>query len=92
VRATLRERSLACAAPSVAPGHESRLFRLGLIARGHRRALPRSGEEALADFARAECRRGDLLVCLGAASISACASALPERPNASNHHKKPVDG
>jgi hypothetical protein len=33
----------------------------------------------------------DLLVCLGSASISAWANALPERPNAGNHHKKPVD-
>ena len=53
----------------------------GLIAHGHRRALPLAGEEALADFARAECRPGDLLVCLGAGSISAWANALPERLN-----------
>ncbi|MBI3108396.1 MAG: hypothetical protein HYY95_22955 [Candidatus Rokubacteria bacterium] len=37
------------------------------------------------------CEGQDLLVCLGSASISAWASALPERPNAGNHHKKPVD-
>ena len=54
----------------------------GLIAHGHRRALPLAGEEALADFARAECRPGDLLVCLGAGSISAWANALPARLNA----------
>ena len=54
----------------------------GLIAHGHRRALPLAGEEALADFARAECRPGDMLVCLGAGSISAWANALPERLNA----------
>ncbi len=63
----------------------------GLIAHGHRRALPLAGEEALADFARAECRPGDLLVCLGAGSITAWANALPERLNAGNHHKEPVD-
>ena len=63
----------------------------GLIAHGHRRALPLAGEEALADFARAECRPGDLLVCLGAGSISAWANALPERLNAGNQHKEPVD-
>ena len=51
----------------------------GLIAHGHRRALPLAGEDALADFVRAECRPGDLLVCLGAGSISAWANALPER-------------
>ena len=53
----------------------------GLIAHGHRRALPLAGEEALADFGRAECRPGDLLVCLGAGSISAWANALPARLN-----------
>ena len=63
----------------------------GLIAHGHRRALPLAGEEALADFARAECRPGDLLVCLGAGSISAWANALPARLNAGNHSKEPVD-
>ncbi len=63
----------------------------GLIAHGHRRALPLAGEEALADFARAECRPGDLLVCLGAGSISAWANALPERLNAGNHHKEAVE-
>ena len=63
----------------------------GLIAHGHRRALPLAGEEALADFARAECRPGDLLVCLGAGSISAWANALPERLNAGNHHQETVD-
>jgi UDP-N-acetylmuramate--alanine ligase len=63
----------------------------GLIAHGHRRALPLAGEEALADFARAECRPGDLLVCLGAGSISAWTNALPERLNAGNHHREPVD-
>ncbi|HVL19480.1 MAG TPA: UDP-N-acetylmuramate--L-alanine ligase [Amaricoccus sp.] len=51
----------------------------GLIAHGHRRALPLAGEEALVDFAKAECRPGDLLVCLGAGSISAWANALPAR-------------
>jgi UDP-N-acetylmuramate--alanine ligase len=51
----------------------------GLIAHGHRRALPLCGEEALADFVKAECRPGDLLVCLGAGSISAWANALPAR-------------
>ena len=63
----------------------------GLIAHGHRRALALGGEEALADFVRAECRPGDLLVCLGAGSISAWANALPERLGEGNHHKVPVD-
>ena len=63
----------------------------GLIAHGHRRALPLAGEEALAGFVRDECRPGDLLVCLGAGSISAWANALPERLGQGNHHKEPVE-
>jgi UDP-N-acetylmuramate--alanine ligase len=63
----------------------------GLIAHGHRRALALAGEEALADFVRAECRPGDLLVCLGAGSISAWANALPERLKAGNHQEEPVE-
>jgi UDP-N-acetylmuramate--alanine ligase len=63
----------------------------GLIAHGHRRALPLAGEEALADFVRAECRPGDLLVCLGAGSISAWTNALPERLGANNDHKEKVE-
>jgi UDP-N-acetylmuramate--alanine ligase len=56
----------------------------GLVAHGHRRALPISGEETLADFVRAECRPGDMLVCLGAGTISAWANALPARLGADN--------
>jgi UDP-N-acetylmuramate--alanine ligase len=63
----------------------------GLVAHGHRRALALAGEEALADFARAECQPGDMLVCLGAGSISGWANALPERLNAGNNHKEAVD-
>ena len=63
----------------------------GLIAHGHRRALPLAGEEALADFVRAECRPGDLLVCLGAGSISAWANALPERLGQENGAREAVD-
>ncbi|MBP7000496.1 UDP-N-acetylmuramate--L-alanine ligase [Amaricoccus sp.] len=51
----------------------------GLIAHGHRRALPLAGEAALVDFVKAECRPGDMLVCLGAGTISAWANALPAR-------------
>ena len=63
----------------------------GLIAHGHRRALPLAGEAALADFVRAECRPGDMLVCLGAGSISAWANALPARLGAENGAKEPVE-
>jgi UDP-N-acetylmuramate--alanine ligase len=49
----------------------------GLIAHGHRRALPLCGEEALPALVRAEARPGDMVVCLGAGSISAWANGLP---------------
>ncbi len=51
----------------------------GLVAHGHRRALALTGEEGLAEFVRAECRPGDMLVCLGAGNITAWANGLPER-------------
>ncbi len=63
----------------------------GLIAHGHRRALPLAGEEALADFVRAECRSGDMLVCLGAGTISAWANALPGRLAEENGAKEAVE-
>ena len=63
----------------------------GLVAHGHRRALPLAGEEALADFVRAECRPGDILVCLGAGSISAWANGMPARLNSLNGAREPID-
>ncbi len=63
----------------------------GLIAHGHRRALALAGEEALADFARAECRPGDMLVCLGAGSISAWANGLPARLGEKNGARESVE-
>jgi UDP-N-acetylmuramate--alanine ligase len=51
----------------------------GLVAHGHRRALPLSGEDGLVAFVKAECRPGDMLVCLGAGTISSWANALPGR-------------
>lgn len=51
----------------------------GLIAHGHRRALALSGEDGLAEFVRAEARPGDMVVCLGAGSISAWTNALPAK-------------
>jgi len=51
----------------------------GLLAHGHRRALAVGDEEGLAPFVRAVARPGDMLVCLGAGSISAWAHGLPAR-------------
>ncbi|WP_424934070.1 UDP-N-acetylmuramate--L-alanine ligase [Amaricoccus macauensis] len=62
----------------------------GLVAHGHRRALPLGGEEALAEFVRSECKPGDMLVCLGAGSISSWANALPERLGAGAEDRQAV--
>ncbi|MCX7890666.1 MAG: UDP-N-acetylmuramate--L-alanine ligase, partial [Rhodobacteraceae bacterium] len=51
----------------------------GLVAHGHRHAEAVAGEEDLARLVRAEARPGDIVVCLGAGSISAWANALPAR-------------
>jgi UDP-N-acetylmuramate--alanine ligase len=49
----------------------------GLRTHGHRNANSVPDEAALADFAKANCMPGDLLVCLGAGTISAWANKLP---------------
>ncbi len=50
----------------------------GLIDRGHRDAHAIAGEEDLADLVRTHARSGDLVVCLGAGTISGWANRLPE--------------
>ena len=50
----------------------------GLRAHGHRSAHALSGEESLADFVADQAKPGDLVVCLGAGTISAWTNALPE--------------
>ena len=50
----------------------------GLIAHGHRQALAINSEAELLGLVRAEARPGDMVVCLGAGTISAWANALPE--------------
>jgi len=51
----------------------------GLIAHGHRHAVALRAETDLAALVRAEARPGDMVVCLGAGTISAWANALPGR-------------
>ena len=50
----------------------------GLISHGHHHAVAVSDEAAFQAFVRRECAPGDLLICLGAGTISAWANALPE--------------
>ncbi len=49
----------------------------GLTRLGHPKALAISGADDLADFIRQHARPGDMVICLGAGSISAWANDLP---------------
>ena len=51
----------------------------GLIAHGHRNAGPLKDEADLVRLVREHARPGDMVVCLGAGTISAWANALPAR-------------
>lgn len=51
----------------------------GLIRHGHRHAHAVASEDDLTRLVRAEARPGDMVVCLGAGTISAWANRLPER-------------
>ncbi len=51
----------------------------GLIAHGHRHAVVIENEDALEALVRAEAKSGDIVVCLGAGTISAWANGLPKR-------------
>ncbi len=51
----------------------------GLIRHGHRNAHPVDDLDALSTLLRAEARPGDVILCLGAGSISGWARALPDR-------------
>ncbi len=51
----------------------------GLIAHGHRHARAIRDEDDLERLVREQARPGDMVVCLGAGTISAWANALPQR-------------
>ncbi len=51
----------------------------GLVAHGHRHARIIDSEDALEALVREQARPGDMVVCLGAGTISAWAHALPAR-------------
>ncbi|NRB04115.1 MAG: UDP-N-acetylmuramate--L-alanine ligase [Rhodobacteraceae bacterium] len=50
----------------------------GLVRHGHRQAMAVPDEAALAEFVRAHAQPGDMVVCLGAGTISAWANGLPD--------------
>ena len=51
----------------------------GLIRHGHRHATAITDEDAMLALIKAEAKPGDMVICLGAGTISAWANALPER-------------
>ena len=51
----------------------------GLIGHGHRHARAVVDEDDLERLVREQARPGDIVVCLGAGTISAWANALPKR-------------
>ena len=51
----------------------------GLIAHGHRHARALQDESELARLVKEQARPGDMVVCLGAGTISAWANALPAK-------------
>ena len=51
----------------------------GLIRHGHRHAMAIDDEDAMLELIKAEAKPGDMVICLGAGTISAWANELPER-------------
>ncbi len=67
----------------------------GLRSHGHRNALPLAGPEALADMVAELAKPGDMVICLGAGSITNWAHSLPEelaRGDAHGAHGAPRPG
>lgn len=52
----------------------------GIKSHGHREAYAISGESDLAEFIKTHTKPGDILVCLGAGTISTWVNALPSQP------------
>ncbi|MDJ0857546.1 MAG: UDP-N-acetylmuramate--L-alanine ligase [Dinoroseobacter sp.] len=67
------------AGEDVIPGAERDDLVAGLISHGHRHAVAVPDEDALEALVRAAAQPGDIVVCLGAGTISAWAHGLPER-------------
>jgi UDP-N-acetylmuramate--alanine ligase len=59
------------------PGIDRDALVAGILARGHRRAVPLEGPQALAGVVRTLAQPGDYVVCLGAGNITQWAHALP---------------
>jgi len=61
------------------PGIDQEALIAGLTSHGHRNVLALAEPDGLADLIHSETDAGDLVVCLGAGSITAWANALPEQ-------------
>jgi UDP-N-acetylmuramate--alanine ligase len=61
------------------PGVTREALVAGLTAAGHRDAVPLPGPDDLPDLVAARAEPGDLVICLGAGSITQWAAALPRR-------------
>ena len=61
------------------PGADRDSLVAGLIRHGHRNAVALKGENCLEKFVRKKAKPGDIVVCLGAGSITSWANALPAR-------------
>ncbi len=59
------------------PGADRDALVAGMAARGHRDVVPLEGREALAGLIAERAQPGDMVVCLGAGSITQWAAALP---------------
>ncbi len=61
------------------PGYDRDALVSGLKTRGHRHAVPLDDAEGLAPLVASIAKPGDLVVCLGAGTITYWANALPEQ-------------
>lgn len=61
------------------PGPAAMIWWRGWIAHGHRHARAIMDEADLARLVKEQARPGDMVVCLGAGTISAWANALPAK-------------
>ncbi len=67
-----------CISPTIEGASRDDLV-AGLIRHGHRHARAILNEDDLLRLVREQARPGDMVVCLGAGTISAWANGLPER-------------
>ena len=65
------------------PGADKENLVAGLKRHGHRRAMTIEGEEELRDFVDSEADRGDIVVCMGAGTITSWAHSIADDPEGS---------